>query len=88
MASFIGEDVAVLIVSRSPGRAAVNYSITALQRQAQQAARASEIIVWATDRDTNNGIGKDPTAQRGILTPASLLLQRPKGGAVERGRAG
>ena len=45
-------------------------------------ARASEIIVSATDHDTNNGIGEDPTAQGGILTPASLTAKtqkRPRG---------
>lgn len=52
-----------------------NNSITPLLWRAQRTARTSEIIVWATDHDTNNRIGRDPTAQRGILTPASLTVK-------------
>lgn len=60
------------------GQSGVNYSITALKRRAQHPARASEIIVLATDHDTNNGIGEDPTAQRGILTPAGFTVKTRK----------
>lgn len=52
-----------------------NHSITPLLRRAQRTARTSEIIVWTTDHDINNGIRRDPTAQRGILTPASLTVK-------------
>lgn len=56
---------------------AVKHSISALWRRAQCPARTSEIIVRGSDHGANNGIERDPAAQRGILTPAkSCRLER------------
>lgn len=58
----------------------VKHSISALLRLAQCPARTSEIIVKGSDHCANNGIGRDPAAQRGILTPAkSCRLERASG---------
>lgn len=48
----------------------VKHSISALLRRAQCPGRTSEIIVRGSDHGANNGIGRDPAAQGGILTPA------------------
>lgn len=70
----------------------VKHSISALLRWAQCPARTSEIIVRGSDHGANNGIERDPAAQRGILTPAkSCRLERAsgvgRGGSTEgRGR--
>lgn len=66
----------------------VKHSISALLRRAQCPARTSEIIVRGSDHGANNGIGRDPAAQRGILTPAkSCRLERASGVGAPR-RAG
>lgn len=58
----------------------VKHSISALLRLAQCPARTSEIIVKGSDHCANNGIGRDPAAQRGILTPAKTCrLERASG---------
>ena len=33
----------------------------------------------STDHGANNGIGEDPAAQGGTLTPASLTVKTPRG---------
>lgn len=65
----------------------LNYSISALYRWAQRAAGVSEIIVSATDHGANNGIGEDPTAQTGTLTPASLIAKAQEGRREREGQS-